>query len=168
MVILLLALSLVVGSFWAARTDLADDLRIVAAAVAAIGLVMFLAGAIRRSGTEFVVTDRRVIFKRGILARHTVEMNVSKIESVDVEQGLGARLLGYGNFADPRDRFGHRAAAAAGPAAGDPQRDRRQLGGARQKHPCRGCCDNCRTASRNRLILTDFLPFVLDVGGASP
>jgi len=42
------------------------------------------------------VTDRRVIFKRGILSRHTVEMNVSKIETVDVEQGLGARMLGYG------------------------------------------------------------------------
>jgi hypothetical protein len=29
-------------------------------------------------------------------SRHTVEMNVSKIETVDVEQGLAARIWDYG------------------------------------------------------------------------
>ena len=48
--------------------------------------------------TEIVVTDRRVIFKRGLLSRHTVEMNVSKIETVDVEQGLSGRIWGYGTL----------------------------------------------------------------------
>ena len=42
------------------------------------------------------MTDRRVIYKRGLLSRHTVEMNVGKIETVDVEQGLGGRLWNYG------------------------------------------------------------------------
>jgi uncharacterized membrane protein YdbT with pleckstrin-like domain len=45
-----------------------------------------------------VVTDRRVIFKRGLLSRHTVEMNVGKIETVDVEQGLAGRIWGYGTL----------------------------------------------------------------------
>ena len=31
-------------------------------------------------------TDRRVIFKRGILSRYTVEMNVSKIDKMEVSQ----------------------------------------------------------------------------------
>ena len=44
------------------------------------------------------MTDRRVIFKRGLFARHTVEMNVSKIETVDVEQGIGGRIWNYGTL----------------------------------------------------------------------
>ena len=67
-----------------------------AAALAVLGLLVLLAAWIRRHATEIVVTDRRVIYKRGILSRHTVEMNVSKIETVDVEQGLWARMMGYG------------------------------------------------------------------------
>ena len=35
--------------------------------------------------TEFAVTDRRVIYKRGFISRHTVEMNMDKIESVNVD-----------------------------------------------------------------------------------
>ena len=47
--------------------------------------------------TEIAVTDKRVIYKRGLISRRTLEMNVSKIETVDVEQGPLARLLGYGD-----------------------------------------------------------------------
>jgi uncharacterized membrane protein YdbT with pleckstrin-like domain len=62
----------------------------------AIALLVFLRAWIRRVTTEIVVTDRRVIHKRGVISRHTEEMNVSKVETVDVDQSLGARLLGYG------------------------------------------------------------------------
>ena len=61
-----------------------------------MGILLLLGAWIRRRATEIVVTDRRVIFKRGLLGRHTVEMNVSKIETVDVEQGIGGRIWGYG------------------------------------------------------------------------
>ncbi len=66
------------------------------AVVGLIGLVLLFRAWLRRRATEIVVTDRRVIFKRGLLARHTVEMNVGKIETVDVEQGLGGRIWNYG------------------------------------------------------------------------
>jgi uncharacterized membrane protein YdbT with pleckstrin-like domain len=59
--------------------------------------LLVLAG-IRRNTAEFVVTDRRVILKHGLLGRHTAEMNVSKIESVDVEQGLLGRIFGFGTL----------------------------------------------------------------------
>ena len=48
--------------------------------------------------TEFAVTDRRVIYKRGFISRHTVEMNMDKIESVDVDQSLLGRLFNYGKI----------------------------------------------------------------------
>jgi uncharacterized membrane protein YdbT with pleckstrin-like domain len=61
-----------------------------------LGGLVFLGAWIRRKGTEIVVTDRRVIYKRGFIARRTVEMNISKVETVDVEQSIAGRLLGYG------------------------------------------------------------------------
>jgi len=71
---------------------------IAAGVIGAFGLLLLLAAWIRRRATEIVVTDRRVIFKRGLFARHTVEMNVSKIETVDVEQGIGGRIWNYGTL----------------------------------------------------------------------
>lgn len=48
--------------------------------------------------TELAVTDHRVIYKRGFLRRHTVEMNQDKVETVDVDQSIMGRLLGYGTI----------------------------------------------------------------------
>ncbi|HKR19068.1 MAG TPA: PH domain-containing protein [Stellaceae bacterium] len=61
-------------------------------------LLTLLAAAVRRWTTEIAVTDRRVIFKRGLIRRHTVEMNMDKVETVDVDQSLAGRLLGYGDI----------------------------------------------------------------------
>ena len=52
---------------------------------------------IARSTTEFCVTDHRVIVKRGFFSLHTVELNVDKVESVDVDQSLLGRMFGYGS-----------------------------------------------------------------------
>src|SRR5665811_1200231 len=64
------------------------------AAVFGVGfLVSFLHAWFIRWITEFAVTDRRVIYKCGFIKRHTVEMNMDKIESVDVDQSLLGRML---------------------------------------------------------------------------
>jgi Predicted membrane protein len=60
--------------------------------------VSFLHAWFIRWITEFAVTDRRVIYKCGFISRHTVEMNMDKIESVDVDQSLLGRLLNYGTI----------------------------------------------------------------------
>ena len=70
----------------------------VGAAVAlAIGIIVLLAAMIRRATTELVLTDRRIITKRGLISRDTVEMNLGKVESVHVNQSLLGRLLDYGD-----------------------------------------------------------------------
>lgn len=46
--------------------------------------------------TEFAITDRRVIYKRGFIWRITAEMNMDKVETVDVGQSILGRLLDYG------------------------------------------------------------------------
>ncbi len=70
---------------------------IAAAVFALIALVAYVRAWFRRWTTEIAVTDRRIIFKRGLIRRHTVEMNMQKVESVDVDQTLIGRLFNYGN-----------------------------------------------------------------------
>ena len=52
----------------------------------------------RRWVTEIAVTNLRVILKRGFIRRHTIEMNMDKVESVDVDQSLLGRLFNYGDI----------------------------------------------------------------------
>ncbi len=59
---------------------------------------LFLAPIIDRWQSEFVITNRRIIIKTGLIARRTVEMNLSKIESVNVDQSVMGRILGYGSI----------------------------------------------------------------------
>ena len=42
------------------------------------------------------MTDRRIIYKRGFINRHTDEMNMDKVASVDVDQSILGRMLDYG------------------------------------------------------------------------
>lgn len=48
--------------------------------------------------TEFAVTNRRVIAKRGFIRRHTMEMLLQKVESVSVRQDILGRMLNYGTI----------------------------------------------------------------------
>ena len=45
------------------------------------------------------LTNRRLIYKRGIIWRVSREVNLAQIESVDVGQSILGRLLGYGEIA---------------------------------------------------------------------
>ena len=65
---------------------------------ALLGLWSGLHALIRRATTELAVTDRRVIYKAGLLARHTLEMNLGKVESVTVDQTMLGRIFGYGTI----------------------------------------------------------------------
>jgi len=42
------------------------------------------------------VTNKRVVAKVGVFARRTIEMLLSRVESIGVEETLMGRLLGYG------------------------------------------------------------------------
>jgi hypothetical protein len=55
--------------------------------------VLALAGAwIRQWASEFAVTNRRVIVKVGFISRRTIEINMSKVESVEVNQDIFVQL----------------------------------------------------------------------------
>lgn len=49
--------------------------------------------------SEFSVTNRRVMVKRGLILRNTHEIFLRNIESVHLHQTIPGRLFGYGNIA---------------------------------------------------------------------
>ena len=59
---------------------------------------LFIAPLIDKYTDEFAITNKRVIIKTGLISRKTFEMNHSKIESVNVDQGILGRILGYGTI----------------------------------------------------------------------
>ena len=61
-------------------------------------LTLFIAPLIDKYSDEFAITNRRVIIKTGLISRKTFEMNLSKIESVNVDQSILGRILGYGTI----------------------------------------------------------------------
>ena len=47
---------------------------------------------------EHGVTNKRVIFKRGIVSRQTEEMKLGSIETVEIDQGVWGRVFGFGDI----------------------------------------------------------------------
>ena len=69
------------------------------------GLVLVVAGVltgaaayIRKATSEFAVTTDRVVVKSGLIARNTIEIQLSKVESVQVNQDLWGRLFNFGTI----------------------------------------------------------------------
>ena len=46
--------------------------------------------------TEIAVTNRRVIYKRGLIRLQSNEMNMDKVESVQVNQSVLGRMFDFG------------------------------------------------------------------------
>jgi uncharacterized membrane protein YdbT with pleckstrin-like domain len=78
--------------------DISLGFKAAAAMFGLLALASWARAAIRRATTELAVTDRRVIYKSGLLARHTLEMNRSKVESVDVDQSILGRIFSFGTI----------------------------------------------------------------------
>jgi len=67
---------------------------IVLALATVLGLTVF----ITVHNAEFAVTNKRVIMKTGWLNRRSLELLLSKIESIAVDQGFAGKLWGYGTI----------------------------------------------------------------------
>ncbi len=59
---------------------------------------LFIAPIIDLWTDEFAITNKRVIVKTGLIRRKTVELNLTKIESVNVNQSILGRILGFGSI----------------------------------------------------------------------
>lgn len=64
--------------------------------LAFIGFLRFCRWLIAALTTEMAATDRRVIAKQGLIRRTTLEIQLAKIESLQIRQGVFGRLFRYG------------------------------------------------------------------------
>jgi uncharacterized membrane protein YdbT with pleckstrin-like domain len=94
----MLVLAVVIEALTFFTSNLAYPIEIVAAIVGVLALILLLREWFRQWTTEIVVTNRRVVYKRGFISRFTREMNMEKIESVAVDQTLLGRVFGYGTI----------------------------------------------------------------------
>jgi uncharacterized membrane protein YdbT with pleckstrin-like domain len=79
-----------------------DDVRKVLAyiigAIAVLWVIWLLVKLLEWMRTYFVVTDQRVIFRTGIIARHGVEIPLERINNINFHQGMWERVIGAGDL----------------------------------------------------------------------
>ena len=63
-----------------------------------LGLIFLVIAYIRYKTTELAFTNKRVIAKFGFISRHTVEININKVESIQVNQDVWGRIFNYGTL----------------------------------------------------------------------
>jgi uncharacterized membrane protein YdbT with pleckstrin-like domain len=62
-----------------------------------IAIVMLAYGIAKRNATEMAVTNKRVLIKTGMGSRRTLDLMLSRVESIGVEETVFGRMLGYGS-----------------------------------------------------------------------
>ena len=75
-----------------------DIARVFALILIAGALVTALGPVIERRTSEFAVTNKRVVIKKGLIRRHSLETLLSKIEGIGVAQSILGRILGFGTI----------------------------------------------------------------------
>lgn len=61
-----------------------------------LGLIFWGVAYVRYKTTELAITNRRVIAKFGFISRKTVEINIAKVESIQVDQTVMGRMFNFG------------------------------------------------------------------------
>ena len=67
------------------------------AVLVASAIIVFSYGVAKRNATEMAVTNRRVLIKTGMTSRRTLDLMLSRVESIGVEETAAGRVLGYGS-----------------------------------------------------------------------
>jgi len=63
-----------------------------------VGLIFLVLAYVRYKSTELAVTTKRVIVKHGFVRRQTIEINLGKVESIQVDQSLLGRMFDFGTL----------------------------------------------------------------------
>ena len=101
------------------------------AAIALYGGFRWLHALVIGWTTELAVTNFRVIAKRGLIQRETVEQILNRVDSIEVSQSLLGRLLDYGSIMVTGTGVTHTPL----PMIADPLGFRRAVHMAIEKHP---------------------------------
>jgi len=63
-----------------------------------IAIVTGIASFINFKTSEFGITNKRVVVKVGFIRRNSLEVLLSKVEGIQVNQGILGRILGFGSI----------------------------------------------------------------------
>src|SRR4051812_11881643 len=74
----------------------ADQTGIGAAAAAVILVLLLIIGWLKRITTRYLITNRRMQIRRGLIAKHVEETRVDRVVDVTVHQGVFDRVLRIG------------------------------------------------------------------------
>lgn len=89
---------LCIGLFNSNYPDIKLIFYIVAGILFIISLIFFLSKLIRYLSSEFAVTNSRVLIKVGFISRHSLELLLTKVEGIGVDQSILGRILKYGTI----------------------------------------------------------------------
>jgi len=70
----------------------------IAPLISSIGILWAIPRFITYLTSEFGLTNKRIIGKTGFIRRQSLEILLTKVESVSIHQGIIARLLDYGEI----------------------------------------------------------------------
>jgi uncharacterized membrane protein YdbT with pleckstrin-like domain len=73
-----------------------QSLMVLGAIFFGVALIFMVRGVLMRNATEMTVTNKRVFVKVGLAARRTIELLLSRVESIGVEESVTGRMLGFG------------------------------------------------------------------------
>lgn len=85
-----------VFSSWISYTVVIMFVAVMVGALALLLYVFWFWYLVQRWFTEYAVTNRRIVWRRGVISRETRELTVPAVESVDLDQTVLGRILGYG------------------------------------------------------------------------
>jgi uncharacterized membrane protein YdbT with pleckstrin-like domain len=60
-------------------------------------IATFAYGVAKRNATEMAVTNKRVLIKTGMASRRTLDLMLSRVESIGVDETFAGRMLGFGS-----------------------------------------------------------------------
>ncbi len=72
--------------------------RLLSFLVFVLGVLKFAHMMVIKATTEIAVTNNRLVYKRGLISRQVGEMNIDRIEGVNVLQTILGRLFNYGRI----------------------------------------------------------------------
>ena len=85
------------GAGWIDRVRAVHPgVKIIAFLVLVMGLLRYAQMMIIKLTTEIAITNKRLVYKRGLIARYVGEMNIDRIEGVNVLQSVWGRIFNFG------------------------------------------------------------------------
>ncbi|WP_375203971.1 PH domain-containing protein [Hyphococcus sp.] len=64
--------------------------------IVGVGIIIWMMMLVHFATTEAALTSRRVVYKKGLFTRETLELGVSTIEQIELHQGFWGRVFGFG------------------------------------------------------------------------